>query len=174
MTIRVQYKVFLQIKINTCKSATKCRRIRSAELPISRAVGGVPRMILPSWASWPVRPRRAEGQTVEAPPKCRSMPDAATRSARVPDAPSPNCQLPKLHRGRPLGAGAETKTTTDDSTSPRAVTPRPRPAQILRPRYARVRKRRSRTDSLRTCVIRCVLALLPLSLSTYKFSIMYV
>ena len=169
MTIRVQYKVFFTNKdqyLQSCKSATKCRRIRSAELPISRAVGGVPRMILPSWASWPVRPRRAEGQTVEAPPKCRSMPDAATRSARVPDAPSPNCQLPKLHRGRPLGAGAETKTTTDNSTSPRAVTPKPRPAQTPRPRYARVRKHRSQTESLR-----CFLSL---SLFTYKFSIMYV
>ena len=63
-------------------------------MPISRAVGGVPRMILPSWASWPVRPRRAEGQTVEAPPKCGSMPDAIRPNARRAVAELPIAKAP--------------------------------------------------------------------------------
>ena len=103
----------------------------------------------------------------------RSADRCPTRSARMPDAPSPNCQLPKLHCGRPLGAGAETKTTTDDSTSPRAVTPRPRTACARAEAQKPNRFTAYLRDLLRTCVIPLSLSL-SLSLSTYKFSIMYV
>jgi hypothetical protein len=96
MTIRVQYKVFFTNKdqyLQSCKSATKCRRIRSAELPISRAVGG---------RGWSCRPG-PPGPCGRAAPKAklsklrRSADRCPTRRRDPPECPThrrrtANCQ----------------------------------------------------------------------------------
>ena len=162
MTIRVQYKVFFtNNKINTCSPATKCRRSRSAELSISRAVGGGPRMTQ--------RPTRSRHPAFW--PGSRRSADARRGDAICPSARRAVAELPKLRHGRPLGAGAETKTTTDNSTSPRAVTPRAQAganSAYLRCVLAKAQKPN------RVVVIAYLRCFLSLSLFTYKFSIMYV
>jgi hypothetical protein len=109
-----------------------------------------------------VRPRRAEGQTVKAPPKCQTAERCPTRrrDAIRPSARRAVAELPKLRRGRPLGAGAETKMIRLLRVQLLSQGPGQRKLRVL---------------ALRTCESaeaepsrsRCVLALLPLPLSLY-------
>jgi len=86
----------------------------------------------------------------------------------VPDAPSPNCQSSAV-AGR--WAAGRWRRDEDDSTSPRAVTPRAQAGAnsvYLRCVLAKAQKPN------RVVVIAYLRCFLSLSLFTYKFSIMYV